>query len=78
LKVLALYCEENFPEWAESLAVREFRKLVSVANKDVMVRKQFVIVKELKDARSRGRVDEEAKLLHQYQQLLKLSKMAGN
>lgn len=78
LKVLALYCEENFPQWAESLAVREFRKLVSSANKDVMVRKQLVIVKELKDARASGRIDIEAKLLHQYQQLLKLSKMAGN
>lgn len=77
LKVLALYCEENFPEWAESLAVREFRKLVLVANKDIMVRKQFMIVQELKDARSRGRIDEEAKLLHQYQQILKLSKMSG-
>ncbi|MBP9851020.1 MAG: DNA primase [Candidatus Peribacteraceae bacterium] len=77
LNVLALYCEENFPVWSENLAPREFRKLVLSSNREKMLEKQFLIVKELKAAREKGRPDEEARLLTQYQQLLKLTKMAG-
>lgn len=77
LNVLALYCEENFPVWSENLAPREFRKLVLSSNREKMLEKQFLIVKELKAAREKGRPDEEARLLTQYQQLLKLTKMAS-
>ncbi len=77
LNVLALYCEENFPVWSEHLASREFRKLVLSSNREKMLEKQFAIVKELKAAREKGRPDEEARLLIQYQQLLKLTKMAS-
>jgi hypothetical protein len=77
LSVLVLYCEENFPVWSENLAPREFRKLIVSSNREKMLEKQFAIVKELKIAREKGRPDEEARLLNQYQQLLKLTKMAS-
>lgn len=77
LNVLALYCEENFPLWSDNLAPKEFRKLVLSSNREKMLEKQFAIVKELKEAREKGRPDEEARLLTQYQQLLKLTKMAS-
>ncbi len=77
LNVLALYCEENFPLWSENMATKEFRKLVLSSNREKMLEKQFAIVKELKAAREKGRPDEEARLLTQYQQLLKLTKMAS-
>ena len=77
LSVLALYCEETFPDWSEQLAEREFRKLCAAANRELLVAKQVEIVQGLKKARESGRPDEEAKLLTQYQQLLKLSRMTG-
>lgn len=78
MSVLALYCEEMFPAWSDSMAEREFHKLASNANRELVTAKQMEIVRGLKDARDKGRTDEEAKLLTQYQQLLKLTKMAGN
>lgn len=77
LNVLALYCEENFPVWSEHMAAKEFRKLVLSSNREKMLEKQFAIVKQLKDAREKNRPDEEARLLTQYMQLLKLTKMAS-
>lgn len=77
LNVLVLYCEENFPVWSENMAAREFRKLVFSSNREKMLEKQFAIVKELKAARESNHPDEEARLLTQYMQLLKLTKMAS-
>lgn len=78
LHVLTLYCEENFPSWSENMAPKEFRKLVLSSNREKMLEKQYAIVKELKAAREKGRPDEEARLLTQYQQLLKLTMMASS
>ncbi len=77
LRVLALYAEETFHAWSDTLAARELQKMISAANKAFIVKKQKEIVLALRDARTRARPDEEAKLLLQYQQLLKLSAMAG-
>lgn len=77
LHVLALYCEENFPSWSETVAAKEFRKLSSSANREVVTAKQMVLVQALKEAKAKGRPDEEAKILTQYQQLLKLTKMTN-
>jgi DNA primase len=76
LKILALYCEENFPAWSEAMALKEFKKLATASNRDRMGEKQKEIVTALKDARLRGRPDEEAMLLTQYHQVLKLQHMA--
>ncbi len=75
--VLTMYCEENFALWAETVAVREMKKLCTATNRELMIRKQNEIVLELKEARKSGRADEEVRLLTKYQQVLKLSKMAG-
>jgi len=77
LRVIALYCEENFPLWSEGMAMKEVRKFCMSANRELMVRRQVEIVAKLKEARLQGRPDDEARLLSQYQQLLKLSKMAS-
>lgn len=73
--VLALYCEENFALWSDTVANREMRKLCAASNKELMLRKQHEIIAELKEARKTGRADEEVRLLTKYQQVMKLSKM---
>ncbi len=77
LHVLSLYCEENFPQWSDNMASKEFRKLVLSSNIEKMLEKQLGIVRELKEAREKGASDDEARLLVQYQQVLKLTKMAS-
>ncbi len=77
LRIILLYCEESFPIWSDSLASKETKKLLARANKDILVRKQAEVITKLKDAKLRGRKDEEDMLLTTYQQILKLSKMVG-
>ncbi len=77
LKVVALYCEENFPVWTPGLAAKEMHKLTTSANRDVMTKKQVEIIRQLHEAKARNRPDDEARLLTQYLQLLKLGKMAS-
>ncbi len=75
LQVLALYCEENFPQWGESLASKEVKKMCMAANRGLVVQRQVKLITELKEARAANRPDEEARILSQYQQLLKLTQM---
>lgn len=77
MQVIALYCEENFPLWSESLALKEMRKMCMAANREFVVRRQVELIVELKEARARNRPDDEARLLTQYNQLLKLKQMAS-
>jgi DNA primase len=77
LQVVALYCEEHFPQWSDSLAEKEIRKMCAAANREQIVRHQAQIIAALKEARSAGRSDEEAKLLMQYQKLLTLTRMTA-
>ncbi len=78
IAVLSLYCEEHaFDDWSESLAVRELRKHCKRANRDALHAKQEEITKRLLDARKGGQQAEEVQLLNQYQQVLKLMKMAS-
>ena len=78
VSVLALYCEEHaFDDWAESLAVREVRKHCKRANRDLLHAKQQEITRRLLEARKEGRPLDEVQLLNQYQQVLKLMKMAS-
>ncbi|HRH93603.1 MAG TPA: toprim domain-containing protein, partial [Candidatus Peribacteria bacterium] len=64
--VLTMYCEENFPSWSDTIALREMKKLCAATNRELMVRKQNEIVAELKEARKSGRADEEVRLLTKY------------
>ncbi len=75
MQVLALYCEENFPVWSETLAQKEVKKMCAAANRELVVSRQVMLISELKVARKNGRADEEVRLLTQYQQLVKLTRM---
>ena len=76
--ILQLFCEEHgFAEWSESLSFREIRKNIQSANREILRRKQRELSQKLIDARKAGRVAEEAQLSTQYQQILKLAKMAS-
>lgn len=76
--ILLLYCEENgFHDWSESVAIREIRRNCKLANKECIHRKQVEITKKLIEARKTGSSQDEHLLSTQYQELLKLSKMAA-
>ncbi|MBI3618447.1 DNA primase [Candidatus Peregrinibacteria bacterium] len=76
--ILHLYAEDHgFADWSESLAIREIRRNCGSANREQLRRKQQEITGKLLAARVEGRKDEEAILAIQYQEVLKLGKMAG-
>jgi DNA primase len=75
--ILSLYCEQHgFTDWSESLAAREIRKNCKAANGVVLKHKQHEIKERLLRAHREGKKTEAAQLETQYQQLLKLTKMA--
>ncbi|MEQ1848996.1 MAG: DNA primase [Candidatus Peribacteraceae bacterium] len=75
LGVLGLYAEEHFASWSNMLATKEMKKMITLANRDAVKKKQMDVVLALKNARTDGRKDDEATLLVQYQNLLKLGQM---
>lgn len=75
--VLQLYCEEHFGAWSESMAGKEIRKLCRKVNCETLLRKQQELLLEIREARTLGRKLEEAQLLTQYQQVLKLAAMTS-
>lgn len=76
--ILQLFCEmHGFQEWSDALALREIRKNCQRANHVMLKVKQLEIAQRLKEARADGHSIEEAQLSTQYQQVLKLAKMAG-
>lgn len=78
LLTLSLYCEENFGHWSQQLASREMRKLCDGANRDAILDKQTFLIEALKKAKQAGDVDDEARILTQYQQVIKLARMAAS
>ncbi|OGJ57925.1 DNA primase [Candidatus Peribacteria bacterium RIFCSPHIGHO2_01_FULL_55_13] len=78
LSVLLLFCEQHgFHEWSENLAAGEIRRNCQQANRTTILVKQRDVMAKLAVARKEGKTVEEAQLSTQYQQILKLSKMAG-
>lgn len=78
LSVLLLFCEQHgFHEWSENLAAGEIRRNCQQANRTTILVKQRDVMAKLVVARKEGKTVEEAQLSTQYQQILKLSKMAG-
>ncbi len=76
--VLALYCEQHmFHDWSEMLAAREIRKHCRQSNREMLHHKQEEITRRLLDARRDGKAAEEVQLQNQYQQVLRLMKMAS-
>ena len=76
LLALSLYCEENFVAWSRQVASRNLKKLCQSANKDVILRKQATLIEALKKAKQDGDTEDEKRILSQYQQVIKLSRMA--
>jgi len=75
--ILQLYCEHHgFGEWAETLAVREIRKNCFQANKEMLTLKQKELSSRILEAHRAGKTLDEAQLTTQYQQVLKLARMA--
>lgn len=78
LGVLLLFCEQHgFQEWSDGLAASEIRRNCHQANRATIAAKQREVTAKLVRARQEGRTVDEEHLLTQYQQILKLSKMAG-
>lgn len=78
VRILLLYCEENgFHAWSDSTALREIRRNCQNANREAVRRKLQDITKEMLLARKSGKVADEELLRTQYQQVLKLARMAG-
>ncbi len=78
VRILLLYCEENgFADWNDSIAAREIRRNCQHANREALRHKLQDITKEMLAAKKGGKVAEEEMLRTQYQQILKLAKMAG-
>ncbi|MDD4627820.1 MAG: DNA primase [Candidatus Peribacteraceae bacterium] len=76
--ILHLFCEvHGFTDWSDNLASREIRKNCMRANHLTLRIKQIQIAAQLKEAHAQGRFVEESQLSTQYQQVLKLAKMAG-
>lgn len=77
-RILLLFCEENgFSDWNDSTAAREIRRNCQNANREAIRKKLQDITKEMMAARKGGKAAEEELLRTQYQQVLKMAKIAG-
>jgi DNA primase len=76
--ILRLFCEEHgFSDWTASLVEREIRRNCINANRTLLRSKQREISQKLFTAKQHGDTLEEELLRTQYQQILKLDKMAA-
>jgi len=76
--ILLLFCEHHsFTEWSEGLAAREIHGNCLRSNRELLKIKQQEIAQKLFEARKTGKTAEEAQLSTQFQQVLKLAKMAS-
>ncbi len=76
--ILLLFCEHHgFSDWSESMAAREVHKNCAMSNREFLRRKQVDIADKLRSARQDGNVAEESRLSTQFEQVLKLAKMAA-
>jgi len=75
--ILYLYGEHyGFGEWSESLAIREIKKNCMGANRDMIQDRMQEIAKKILRAKTEGNDGEKALLEVQYQEVLKLMRMA--
>lgn len=76
--ILLLWSEQHgFSEWSQSLAMREIRKHCIISNREFLKEKQQEITRKLLKARTEGNRDEELLLTNEYQEVIKLQKMAS-
>ena len=77
-RILLLFCEENgFAGWNDSTAAREIRRNCQNANRESLRKKLQDITRAMMAASKSGKLAEEELLRTQYQQVLKLAKIAG-
>ena len=76
-KILQLYCENHFMGWSDTLAIQEICSNCSQANRETLRLKQRELSQKLLQAHREGKNAEAAQLSTQYQQILKLAKMAS-
>ena len=75
---MLLFCEENgFAGWNDSTAAREIRRNCQNANRESLRKKLQDITRAMMAASKSGKLAEEELLRTQYQQVLKLAKIAG-
>ena len=78
LSILLLYCEQNdLIHWSDSIASREIRSTCRQANRTHLQTRQRDIASKLLEAKREGDEQEQIALTAQYQEVLKLAKMAG-
>lgn len=78
IALLALYCEQcGMGEWNEAVAAREIRGNCQLANKELIRRRQTELGRKLLQARASGEQEKLPLLENEYQELLKLARMAG-
>ncbi len=76
--ILLLFCEHHgLTEWSDALASRELHSNLIRANQETVKRKQKEITAQLLVANREGKESDAAALMNQYQQVLKLAKMAN-
>lgn len=76
--LLLLYCEEmGFADWSQSKAIKELKFHCRLANRDTILSAQREISRKLLEAKERRDSFEEEQLKVQYQEVLKLAKMAA-
>lgn len=73
--ILQLFCEEHFGEWTESLAIREIKRNIRMANQDVIRIRQKALQEEIVRAKRDGGGDVRG-LEAQYQEVIKLRRLA--
>jgi DNA primase len=75
--ILHMYGEQyDFGEWSESLAIREIKKNCIAANRELLHTKMQEIAKKILRAKTDGKDEEKALLEVQYQEVMKLMKLA--
>jgi DNA primase len=76
--ILALWSEQHgFSDWSESMAAREIKRNCISSNREFLRKKLQQITERLQNARRAKDAQEEALLTNQYEEILKLSRMAG-
>lgn len=72
--ILQLFCEQHFTEWTDSLAIREIKCNIRMANQDTIRVRQTALKEEILRAKKDGGGDVR-RLEVQYQEVIKLRKL---
>ncbi|MFA6259445.1 MAG: DNA primase [Candidatus Peribacteraceae bacterium] len=79
LNVLLLFCEEhNMHNWSEVLAYTKVRKQCACANHENLQHTLRALHDKLLEAQQQGRGTDETQIKNQYQQVLKLARLAAS